>query len=345
MDYNQNNYYGQQPYNNYNYSEEYRRQQMIFARRNFEKAQIKTIGKTAGLCIIGYVVIQNIIALPVFFSKTLNELYDANDVFTYAFSIILTVFGLLLPFWLGGLSLKKKTRSEIYLFDKPKSLSQALLFIPAGFTVCILANIPVYYLVSFLDNIGIELSTPDLSLPSSKLGIILYTLSVAVLSPVVEEFAVRGCIMQPMRRFGDTFAIISSSVIFAVLHGNLIQAPFAFIAGLALGYVCCKTNSLWPGIIIHFLNNLYSVALEIMTEYMQSEELLNTLDRVFETAIITIGILCAAYLFFKLKNNRLNQSNTIIGAGEKTSSLILNAPMIISLIIMLIITSQYVKIK
>ena len=109
--------------------------------------------------------------------------------------------------------------------------------------------------------------------------------------------------------------------------------------GLTWREVCCKTNSLWPGIIIHFLNNLYSVALEIMTEYMQSEELLNTLDRVFETAVITIGVLCAVYLFFKFKNTKLNKSNTIIGAGEKTSSLILNAPMIISLIIMLIITS------
>ena len=70
--------------------------------------------------------------------------------------------------------------------------------------------------------------------------------------------------MQPLRRYGDAFAVAASSVIFALMHGNLIQAPFALIAGVGLGYFVISTGSIWTGVVIHFLNNLFSVVISLV---------------------------------------------------------------------------------
>ena len=86
-------------------------------------------------------------------------------------------------------------------------------------------------------------------------GRIIYALSVAVVAPLVEEFAMRGVVMQPLKKYGRWFAIIASSLVFGVLHGNFIQAPFALIAGIGIGYAVCVTDSIWTGVLIHFCNN------------------------------------------------------------------------------------------
>lgn len=69
----------------------------------------------------------------------------------------------------------------------------------------------------------------------------------------------RGVVMQPLRKYGDWFAILTSAFVFALMHGNLVQAPFAFIAGIGLGYAVIASGSLWTGILIHLLNNSISV--------------------------------------------------------------------------------------
>ena len=85
------------------------------------------------------------------------------------------------------------------------------------------------------------------------------TLFVAIIPALLEEIAIRGVLLQPLRRFGDKFAIFVSALIFALLHGNMVQVPYTIVAGIYFGYVAVATGSLWPSIILHFLNNFYSV--------------------------------------------------------------------------------------
>ena len=84
----------------------------------------------------------------------------------------------------------------------------------------------------------------------------------------------RGVVMQPLRKFGDRFAIVASAVLFAILHGNMVQIPFAFVAGLALGYFAIVTNSIWTSVVIHSLNNLSAVIISIYyTNHSESDML------------------------------------------------------------------------
>lgn len=91
----------------------------------------------------------------------------------------------------------------------------------------------------------------------NPLGII----AVVIMAPIVEELLFRGAIQGHLLRKWKhpAGAIVLSSLIFGVVHGNWVQAPFAFVTGLALGWMYYRTGSLLPGILMHFVNNSAAV--------------------------------------------------------------------------------------
>ena len=76
-----------------------------------------------------------------------------------------------------------------------------------------------------------------------------------ILAPVTEEILFRGLVLRKLMPFGKRFAIFCSAVTFGLFHGNLVQAPFAFLVGLVLGYVAAKYNICWA-MLLHMINNL-----------------------------------------------------------------------------------------
>ena len=76
-----------------------------------------------------------------------------------------------------------------------------------------------------------------------------------ILAPITEEILFRGLIQRRLLPYGKRFAILCSSVVFGIFHGNLLQAPFGFLVGLLLGYVACEYNIVWA-MVLHMVNNL-----------------------------------------------------------------------------------------
>ena len=74
-----------------------------------------------------------------------------------------------------------------------------------------------------------------------------------------------------MRRFGDSFALVLSTILFALFHGNLVQAPNAFLMGLVIGYFVLYSGSLWVGVIIHAVNNAMSLVLDLLCAALPEE--------------------------------------------------------------------------
>ena len=96
--------------------------------------------------------------------------------------------------------------------------------------------------------------------------IILMLITTALIPGIFEELIFRGVYLQGLRKYiGDAGAIFYSSLIFGLLHRNIVQAPFAFVVGMILGYICVYTGSLIPSMIIHFLNNAISVILTVIS--------------------------------------------------------------------------------
>ena len=317
-------------------------QNQLFLKARGERKAIRTIGSVAGLCVIGYVVLQNLIALPIGFIPALSNLYKNSDEFFYLYIILSSVFTMMIPFVIGGLYLKKKTGTEIFCFDAPKDTSLAVPAVPMGLLVCLVGNLLTVLFVEGMGKIGFSLTSPDFNTPESITGRLLYIVAIGIIPPLTEELSIRGCIMQPLRRYGDVFAIFASSLLFAILHGNLVQAPFAFIAGLGLGYICCVTGSLWPSIIVHCLNNSYSVFEEFIVADIADEKLQYIILNGSQAALIGAGIVGALLFLYKIKDNLLPKTQTVLKGGDKTTAFLINIPMIIAIIIMFAITAEYV---
>ncbi len=78
---------------------------------------------------------------------------------------------------------------------------------------------------------------------------------VVILAPVVEELLFRGVIQSAYERRGPALAIVSSTVLFIMIHQELAQSVALVPVTLALGYVTWRSDSIVPAIVIHLVNN------------------------------------------------------------------------------------------
>lgn len=87
---------------------------------------------------------------------------------------------------------------------------------------------------------------------SQTMSMFLYA---GIFGPVMEEIIYRGFVMRSLQRYGKTFAILVSAAVFGLMHGNLLQGIFAFMAGLIFGYAAME-YSIYVSIALHVMNNL-----------------------------------------------------------------------------------------
>ncbi len=106
-----------------------------------------------------------------------------------------------------------------------------------------------------------DMPMPD---PGRGLGALLATV---VAAPLLEEFACRGVIMESIRRrHGIWSAWFFSSLFFGVIHLHPVMMLNAFFLGLLFAYLSLQTKSIWPGVLLHWFNNMVALML-IWTEF------------------------------------------------------------------------------
>ncbi len=280
--------------------------------------QLRRYGTMTGLALIASVVMQTVIGTLIGLSPSW-ALYMNDTTYYHAVSVIAQFSYTFLPFFALFLLSEREVKKEILIFDLPKSKELYILALFAGFMFCVIGNSATSSLSVLFSLFEIEFNSglEELASPSSVFGFMLNIINFAVVPALFEEFAFRGVVLQPLRKYGDWFAIFASSFAFAILHGNMVQIPFAFIVGVALGYFCIKTNSIWTSVSIHFLNNLYSV---IMTAYFEKNpEAGGFTYYVITAAAIFVGAI-AMVLFKKNCHNKLRKDTSILakhGAVKK----------------------------
>ncbi len=85
-------------------------------------------------------------------------------------------------------------------------------------------------------------------------------LTVAVGAPLVEEILFRGALLGALRtRLGPTLAILLSSTLFCAVHLDPFVAPQLFLLGLAMAHLRERTGSVYPGVVLHAIQNGASI--------------------------------------------------------------------------------------
>ncbi len=90
---------------------------------------------------------------------------------------------------------------------------------------------------------------------SSLIGQII---GVVIAPALAEEILFRGVILGRLKKVMPVWsAVIVSSLAFALVHGNPLWIAYTFVMGLLVAMIDVKYDSIVPGMIMHFMFNLY----------------------------------------------------------------------------------------
>lgn len=313
-----------------------------FYRKEKERKALRKAGSLCGIALLGYVLIQNVMSLAVQ-AVGLWEKYTTDTFFQCGMDIFFTFGGVLLPFVIINRIMKKHTGvKEALVFERRVGIGSFFTAVIAGSGLCMAANIVSSVFIGIMSAFGFTLSSPDVPMPEGTEGFLLSFVRVVAVAAMAEELSLRGVVMGNLKKYGDVFAIGASAVLFAIMHGNLVQAPFALMAGFTIGYFTVKTGTLWTGVLIHGANNFISLALSYLLETAGDDA--GTL--VYAAVIYGLGFIgvISAFAFKrKTRNIRFYEGDTILSPGEKISGFFLNIPMISAFLLMLYITSKFIE--
>ncbi|MFR3811126.1 MAG: type II CAAX prenyl endopeptidase Rce1 family protein [Ruminococcus callidus] len=106
----------------------------------------------------------------------------------------------------------------------------------------------------------LHLELPEVSFDyfQSTQSMLLALLYTCVLAPVTEELLFRGFLMKSLSAVSVRFGIVTSALLFGLMHGNFQQGILGLLMGLFLGKIVIRHNSLTPSILAHIALNTSS---------------------------------------------------------------------------------------
>jgi membrane protease YdiL (CAAX protease family) len=97
---------------------------------------------------------------------------------------------------------------------------------------------------------------------------VAYGLNFAVIAgaaPVVEELTFRGLGFTLLERFGVPSAILLVGLAFGLAHGLIEALPILIVFGSGLAYLRSRTESVYPGMLLHGTFNAIALTLAVTT--------------------------------------------------------------------------------
>lgn len=128
-------------------------------------------------------------------------------------------------------------------------------------------------------------------------GLVLY----GIISPLAEEAVFRGVLYNRMKRcFNYKIALLVSSFLFGIYHGNLVQAVYGSILGLMIAYSYERYKNFAAPVLFHAVAN---VSVYVMTY----QNRLAKIDRNNALLLGTFFIIGAIAIFFCIKRKYLRE--------------------------------------
>jgi CAAX protease family protein len=187
-----------------------------------------------------------------------------NAIIVFLFSTFIEVAFLVAPFYFARATLRSLTgessrpRAVLRVLGfRAFNVGSALSWIVVLFFAFFAVNALYQYLLTVLH---LHLQTNDqFVLQQSKtapLSTYATLIASVLVAPFCEEIFFRGFVFPGLLRgMSPGWAIVLSALIFAVAHADPGSFAVLFFIGLALAFVRWRTDSLWPGILLHLLNN------------------------------------------------------------------------------------------
>ena len=209
------------------------------------------------------------------------------------------------PIIIYSLFVTKSIKQTFFNFGfKKLSTKLVLLSFAVGIVLYLLNIFVADSFATFIVLLGYETTIPTLSVSYS--GMLVDFLLTACLPGLCEEILHRGLVLNGCKKEGYTrYGLIISSILFGLLHLNILQFFYATILGFCIGLSVLATESIWTGIICHFTNNFLSVYFSYDTEIENDVVIEPNVVFLPKVKIANSNIL----LFYFFKNNQFATNN------------------------------------
>ncbi len=184
------------------------------------------------------------------------------------------------------------------------SIGNYVVALFGGMMLAVAANYVTSYLMMLLESVGIPYPEIPQNQSGTPTSLVLNLISTAILPALLEEMVMRGYVLGALRPYGDKLAVVLSAALFGLIHGNVLQLPFAFMLGLALGWLVVQTDCIWPAVLLHFGNNAMSVLLDYV-ELAVGDNATATALTFLILAVVGTATLMAAFLSNKKRSGDL----------------------------------------
>lgn len=277
--------------------------------------------------------------------------YFAND--TYAAAqlqalylqlreLLLYAASMLFPLLLAAALLRPKRRRSPSFFRRP---SPHVLSCGVGIAMAawILFYLGGDLLADGLLQLGVLSMSPDTGIPAAPAAVFVYLIRM-LLPALLEELLFRGYILRSMRQFGDSFAIIASSVAFGLVHYTWVQDLRAFALGMVLAYFVIRGGSLWTAVTARLSCIVLGLALDCLPRLFPGE-MSPFFAHFLMLAVLAAGLLCFVQ-FCRTEGNPfvLSSGHTATRISRKLARFFGNAFLILAIILWGIQAAGYLQV-
>ena len=179
-----------------------------------------------------------------------SDLY--SEQFIYITTLINEYLLLLAPVLVLAL-VKKVNFKEFFRLNKLKAAPALLIVIgavPAYFAASMLNDL-VIYVLQFIGDIPAQ----SIPVPKTPIELIVGILIIAVTPAICEEMLHRGLMLRAYEKRGTYRAVFITALFFGFFHFDITNFFGTAFLGLVIAYYVVRTNSIFAGMLAHFLNN------------------------------------------------------------------------------------------
>lgn len=181
-------------------------------------------------------------------------------------------------------------------------------------------------------------------IPSNPGAMAVYVIHNTIILAFFEELAFHGAVMQSLRRYSDVFALVASSMVYALMHLNPARIFSSFILSLCTGFFVLYTGSLWTGIFSHCALGILVIIQTIITDYLAMD--LCTIIFCLFTCVVLIAGLISFMRLCKTDDNLFSFQNRgeYLKNSQRFGAFLSTPGMVIALIVLIFLCVQFVQV-
>jgi membrane protease YdiL (CAAX protease family) len=158
------------------------------------------------------------------------------------------------------LLISRERTEELLALRQPRSWARA-----AGTAVLVIVSVIVLELAlePFLHANREQGYTPTSWQPAHAGAFAASFVVLVFVGPFVEEATFRGLGFSLLVPYGELLAILATGVLFGLAHGLVEALPVLVALGAGLGYLRARTDSIYPGFVLHAAFNAIALTLAV----------------------------------------------------------------------------------